>query len=71
MIVNKQLILSSGTLAPDFSLKSTSNETITLSSFKGKKNIILVFYPADRTPVCTDQLAFYNELVSVFEKYNA
>ena len=71
MIVNEQLILPQGTPAPDFSLKSTNNRIITLSSFKGKKNIILVFYPADKTPVCTNQLAFYNELVSVFEKYNA
>ena len=71
MIVNKQLILPQGTPAPDFSLQSTSNENITLSSFKGKKNVILVFYPADKTPVCTNQLTFYNELVSVFEGYNA
>jgi peroxiredoxin len=49
----------------------TFGEKITLSNFKGKKNVILVFYPGDNTPICTNQLGFYNEILDIFESYNA
>jgi peroxiredoxin len=62
--------LKPGTKAPDFSLPSTPDQQVSLSEFKGR-NVILVFYPADWSPVCGDQLAVYNELAEVFEGYNA
>lgn len=43
--------LEIGTAAPDFRLKNQDQETIALSDYKGTKNVILVFYPADFTPV--------------------
>lgn len=63
-------ILSAGMKAPDFSLKSTPDEETSLSDFRGKP-VVLVFYPADWSPVCGDQLALYNEIVPEFDKYDA
>src|SRR5271156_2044807 len=62
--------LSVGTKAPDFTLPSTPDQKVSLSEFRGG-NVVLVFYPADWSPVCGDQLALYNELRDQFEKFNA
>lgn len=43
-------ILSVGQQAPDFSLDSHAESKVTLSEFRGKKNVLLVFYPLDFTP---------------------
>lgn len=43
--------LEVGTEAPDFRLKNQEQETIALSDYRGTKNVVLVFYPADFTPV--------------------
>jgi peroxiredoxin len=63
-------ILSPGTLAPDFALKSTPDQLVHLADFKGRP-VILAFYPADWSPVCGDQLALYNELLSEFDRFDA
>ena len=63
-------VLPAGTKAPDFSLKSTPDQSVQLSEFRGNP-VVLVFYPADWSPVCGDQLALYNELLSEFHRYNA
>ncbi len=62
--------LSVGTKAPNFNLPTTPDQMVTLSEFKGH-NVILVFYPADWSPVCGDQLALYNELREQFGEFNA
>jgi peroxiredoxin len=62
--------LAAGTKAPDFILPTTSDQKVSLSEFKGR-NVVLVFYPADWSPVCGDQLALYNELREQFENLNA
>src|SRR5215510_2900164 len=62
--------LKAGTKAPDFTLPSTPDQKVSLSDFAGRP-IILVFYPADWSPVCGDQLALYNELLPEFEKSRA
>ncbi len=62
--------LSSGAPAPDFSLEASNGERITLSQFHGRP-VILAFYPADRTPVCSNQLALYNEALHLFDDYEA
>ena len=49
-----------GDLAPDFSLPSTSGEAVTLSSYRGLKHVVLVFYPLDFSPVCSMQLPEYS-----------
>ena len=63
-------MLQPGTPAPDFSLSATPDQKIKLSELRGKK-IILAFYPADWSPVCSDQMALYNEMLRFFRKHNA
>lgn len=62
--------LSPGTPAPDFTLHSTADQTVSLSGLKGHP-VILAFYPADWSPVCGDQMALYNEILSEFRKQDA
>lgn len=63
-------MLLKNTLAPDFTLFATPDQKITLSEFKGR-NVILAFYPADWSPVCSDQMALYNEVRQYFKPYDA
>ena len=63
-------ILFAGTVAPDFTLRSTPDLSVALKDFRGR-NVILAFYPADWSPVCSDQLALYNELIEEFDRLNA
>jgi peroxiredoxin len=67
--VNKELLLK-GTKAPDFSLKDTPDQEVCLKDFLGNP-VILVFYPADFSPVCGSELTLFNELLPEFKKYNA
>ena len=62
--------LPPGTRAPDFTLHSTPDQTVSLREFRGRP-VILAFYPADWSPVCGDQMALYNEILSEFERFNA
>jgi peroxiredoxin len=62
--------LPAGTPAPDFTLPSTPDQKVSLSEFRGQP-VILVFYPADWSPVCGDELALYQELLSEFQSYGA
>jgi peroxiredoxin len=62
--------LQPGTPAPDFSLHSTPDQAVRLSEFRGRP-VILAFYPADWSPVCGDQMALYNELLSEFKRFDA
>jgi peroxiredoxin len=62
--------LPAGTQAPDFALPSTPSQRVSLSDFRGRPTI-LVFYPEDWSPVCSDQLALYQELLPEFERFNA
>src|SRR4029077_2758620 len=65
-----QRLLPAGTKAPEFTLKSTPDQSISLSYFRGRP-VILAFYPADWSPTCGDQLALYNEVLPEFQRYNA
>jgi peroxiredoxin len=62
--------LPPGTPAPDFSLKSTPDQTVSLSELRGRP-VVLIFYPADWSPVCNDELAIFNQLLPEFEKHEA
>lgn len=53
--------LQAGVLAPDFSLASTSGNTITLSSFHGQKNVLLAFFPLAFTSTCTKEVCAFSE----------
>ena len=59
-----------GDRAPDFSLPGTGDRTYTLSEHAGSP-VVLVFYPEDWSPVCSDQLALYQELLPEFRKFDA
>jgi peroxiredoxin len=63
-------MLTKGTQAPDFELNSTPDQTLKLSDLKGRR-VILAFYPADWSPVCSDQMALYNEMRRYFHKHHA
>lgn len=63
-------MLAIGTQAPDFELNSTPDQKLKLTELRGKK-VILAFYPADWSPVCSDQMALYNETLKLFSKHNA
>jgi len=63
-------ILNSGKPAPDFTLQVTPDQKLSLSELRGRP-VILAFYPADWSPVCGDQMALYNEILSEFQKHNA
>lgn len=63
-------MLKKGDVAPEFTLYATPDQKISLQEFKGR-NVILAFYPADWSPVCSDQMALYNEMLKFFKKYDA
>ena len=68
--LSKKEILSVGTIAPDFTLYVTPNQTLSLKELLGKP-IVLAFYPADWSPVCGDQMALYNEILTEFAGHGA
>jgi len=62
--------LPSGTEAPDFELPATPDQKVSLSEFRGQP-VILVFYPEDWSPVCSDQLGLYQAVLPEFQKFGA
>jgi peroxiredoxin len=62
--------LPPGISAPDFALPSTPSQTVSLAEFRGQP-VILAFYPEDWSPVCSDQMALYQELLPEFRKFDA
>jgi peroxiredoxin (alkyl hydroperoxide reductase subunit C) len=63
--------VKAGDKAPDFTLPSISGERISLSDYRGKKNVVLSFVPAAWTPVCSDQWPGYNLAKSFFDENDA
>jgi peroxiredoxin len=62
--------LEAGTEAPHFELKSTPDQSVSLDDFRGRA-LIIAFYPADWSPVCTDQMALYNEILPEVRRLGA
>jgi peroxiredoxin len=62
--------LPAGVPAPDFTLQATPDQKLSLADFRGKP-VILAFYPEDWSPVCSDQLALYQELLPEFARFDA
>ena len=56
-----------GDLAPDFELVNQFGEKVSLSSFKGKKNVVLVFFPFAFTGTCTGELCALRDDLSAFQ----
>jgi peroxiredoxin len=67
---HREAPLAPGTEAPDFELQSTPDQKLSLSDLRGRP-VILVFYPEDWSPVCSDQLALYQQLLPEFERFDA
>jgi peroxiredoxin len=63
-------VLPAGTPAPDFTLPNGPDSALRLADLRGRP-VILVFYPADWSPVCGDELALYNELLPEFRRHDA
>jgi len=57
-----------GQPAPDFTLPSTAGKDVTLSSFRGKENVLVAFFPAAFSGVCTAEMCAFSEDYSKFEK---
>lgn len=62
--------LEPDTAAPAFELKATPDQSVALADFSGRR-LIVAFYPADWSPVCTDQMALYNEILPEFRRLGA
>jgi len=63
-------IIRPGQPAPDFSLASAPDKRVSLKELRGKP-VVLAFYPADWSPVCSDQMALYSQALEEFSKYEA
>jgi peroxiredoxin len=63
-------VIEVGSKAPDFSLPDQDGNQVSLSDFAGTK-LLLVFYPLDFSPVCTDQLGLYQEVLGEIEAKGA
>lgn len=64
-------LLSVGDTAPDFTLPTSLGEPVTLSRFKGKKTVVLYFYPKDNTPGCTKEAQAFRDDYEKFKKADA
>jgi peroxiredoxin (alkyl hydroperoxide reductase subunit C) len=69
--IDSVLKVKKGVQAPNFSLPSVSGEKVSLSQYRGKKNVVLSFVPAAWTPVCSDQWPGYNISKDIFNQYDA
>lgn len=65
------MAIAVGQTAPDFSLKDQYDKEVKLSDFSGKKNVVLVFYPLDWSPVCTNEHACLVNDMKRFETLDA
>ena len=63
-------LIEAGTTAPDFSLPDQDGNKVSLADFAGRK-LVLCFYPLDFSPVCTDQLSLYQEVLEEIESKGA
>lgn len=61
MKIENAVLAKVGDVAPDFHLKSTAGENVTLASFRNEKNVLLAFFPLAFTTTCTDELCAFSE----------
>ena len=60
-------MIEPGSPAPDFKLPDQDGKKVSLADFRGR-TVVLVFYPSDFSPVCTDQLSVYQEVLPELEE---
>jgi peroxiredoxin len=63
-------VLNPGSQAPEFTLRCTPDQSVSLNELRGQP-VVLAFYPADWSPVCSDQMALYNEILDEFQAFQA
>lgn len=63
------MALGTGTVAPDFGLLATPDQRVSLSEFSGP--VVLIFYPADWSPVCSDELSVFSAAEHMFHARGA
>jgi peroxiredoxin len=68
--MTEQTIPAVGDEAPDFTLPTHNEGDLNLSWYRGRKNVLLAFYPADWTPICAAQIPTYQSQLDLFEQYN-
>jgi peroxiredoxin len=64
------MTLEIGSPAPDFNLKNQFGEEVALSSFKGKKNVVVLFYPFAFSGICTGELCSLRDDLASFQNDN-
>jgi peroxiredoxin (alkyl hydroperoxide reductase subunit C) len=69
-VIQEKTKLNIGDTAPDFKLPAQDGKKIQLSDYRGKKNVMLAFYPQDFTPVCSHQLPSYSKQINKFDELN-
>jgi peroxiredoxin len=67
---NPKQALQPGERAPDFSLPAGPDKQVSLKEYRGKR-VVLMFYPADWSPVCGDETTLFNEILPVIEESRA
>jgi len=67
----KEITLQEGDKAPEFNLSDSDGKRRSLKDFKGKKSVVLYFYPKDMTPGCTQEACDFTEHLKAFEKKGA
>ncbi len=67
----RQQAVQVGDPAPDFELQSQLGESIRLSDYRGKQNVVLFFYPKDETPGCTREVCAFRDAYEIFQKAGA
>jgi peroxiredoxin (alkyl hydroperoxide reductase subunit C) len=65
--IDSQLKVKGGMQAPDFTLAAVSGRSISLSQYRGQKNVVLSFVPAAFTPICSGQWPGYNLVKDLFD----
>lgn len=63
-------ILQAGTQAPEFTLHSTPDQSLSLAELRGRP-VVLAFYPADWSPVCGDEMALFNAVLPDLQELGA
>jgi peroxiredoxin len=65
------MALTIGQAAPDFTLMNQHGESVSLSSFKGKKNVVVIFYPFAFSGICTGELCAIRDDLAAFANDNS
>jgi peroxiredoxin len=66
-LMGQSMPIEVGAEAPDFTLRDQNNEEVTLSSFRGHKGVLVIFYPLAFTGICTDELCAVRDDLTTFQ----